>query len=431
MTGGGQGDDERWGTGEVFGLRVPGDVQALLEAGPAWLTKAFHASGALAADNSVRTVVGSQEVDRGGTGKKLLLTVAYERPEPGLPEELFVKFSRNFDDPLSDSARHLLGSEVRFALLSRSPDFPVPVPATLFADVDPTSHTGLIVSECIPYGRDGVEPLLRKCMDYEVPDQVEHYAAVLRGLARLSGAHRAGRLAPDFDRYFPYDRVQATTSWGSQVPQAKVLQWADRLFAFMDRYPRLFPDHVRTPEFRERFLADLPDVLAAGKRIQAELHADADLVAFAHWNAHLDNCWFTRRPDGTLECGFLDWANAGQLSVAQSITGALSGAEPHVWDEHLDALLSVFVEEFAASGGPLLDLGTVRRHVLLLTAAGVGHSLGAPVALAREVPDLETLESYRDPRLAAHENARIQLHMTTRSLSLWQTRDLGDLVRVL
>jgi hypothetical protein len=322
-------------------------------------------------------------------------------------------------------------SEVRFAVLSRSPDFPVPVPAVLFADIDPGSHTGLIVSERITYGRNGVEPHYPKCLDYLVPDQVGHYAAILRGLARLSGAHRAGRLSPDFDREFPYDRERASAAYGPQVPEAKIVQWATRLFEFVDRYPRLFPDHARTAEFRARFLADIPDVLAADDRIRKVLHGNPDFIAFAHWNANIDNCWFSPGPDGLLQCGFLDWANAGRLSVAQSITGAISGAEAFIWNDHLDELLTVFIEEYAACGGPLLDLDEVRLHVLLMAASGLPHSMGSPIALTREVEDIGALESYRDTRLSEHENARIQLHMTTKLLNLWQTLQLGDVVRAL
>ncbi|MGY1769857.1 hypothetical protein [Blastococcus sp. SYSU D00813] len=425
------GDGERWAPGRVFGLAVPADAAALLSGGPGWLTEAFRAAGSLSADERVGRIVGWEEFRGGGTGKKLLLTVAYETSRPDLPEELFVKFSRNFDDELWDSGRVQMASEVDVALLSRSPGFPVPVPTVVFADVDPETHTGLIVTERIPFGRGGVEPHHPKCLDHLVPDQVGHYEAILRGLARLSGAHRAGRLPADVDERFPYSREPAAAGLAPRVPEAKVVQWAIRVFAFVERHPQLFPEHVRGAALRDRLLADIPDVLAAEDRIRAVLHGNPDFIAFAHWNANIDNCWFERGPDGELVCGFLDWANAGQLSVAQAITGAISGAEPSVWGEHLDPLLSVFVEEYAASGGPLLDLDELRLHILLMAASGLTHSLGAPVALAREVPDLDALESSRDPRLTAHENARIQLHMTTRLLDLWQTRQLGDLVRSL
>ncbi|WP_051683855.1 hypothetical protein [Blastococcus sp. URHD0036] len=428
-------DSDRWAPGAVSGLHVPADAEALLSGGTAFLTEAFRSSGALSGDNSVSRIVASQGFEAGGTGKKLLLTVAYEKPGPGLPEELFVKFSRNFDNELWDSGRHQLASEVAFAVLSRSPDFPVPVPLVLFADVDPETHTGLIVTECIPYGRDGVEPHHPKCLDYVVPDQVGHYEAILRGLARLSGAHRAGRLSPEFDREFPYDpaagAATAKAMARAQVPGAKVVQWAERLFDFVDRYPQLFPAHARDVAFRERFLTDIPVVLGAGERVTALLHGNPDLIAFAHWNANIDNCWFQRDAEGRLEAGFLDWANAGQLSVAQSITGAISGAEPFLWDEHLDQLLTVFIEEYAAAGGPRLDLDELRLHILVMAASGLPHSMGAPIALTREVPDLESLESNHDPRLVDHENARIQLHMTTKLLHLWESQHLGDLIRSL
>lgn len=424
-------DDERWAPGEIFGLHVPADVEALLSGGADFLTQAFHASGALSADNSVSHIVGWKEFHGGGTGKKMLLTVAYERPGAGLPEELFVKFSRNFDNALWDSGRHQMISEVGFAVLSRSPDFPVPVPTMMFADVDPETQTGLIVTDCISYGRNGVEPHYVKCMDYAVPDQVGHYKAILRGLARLSGAHRAGSLSPDFDSTFPYDPEGPFSPFGSEVPEAKVVQRANRLFEFIASYPQLFPDNVRSGAFRGQFLKDIPDVVAAGERIRAVLHASPDLIAFSHWNANIDNCWFRPGPDGLLEAGFLDWANAGQISAAHSITGAISGAEPFLWDDHLDELLTSFIEEYAARGGPALSLDELRLHVLLIAASGVAHSMGAPIAMAREIEDIGALESYRDSQLIEHENARIQLHMTTRLLNLWQTRELGDVVRAL
>jgi hypothetical protein len=422
---------ERWAPGGIHGLQVPADAEALLSGGADFLTRAFRASGALSVDNSVRRIVGWQEFHGGGTGKKLVLEVAYAKPGAGLPEDLFVKFSRNFDNPLWDSGRHQMVSEVGFAVLSTSSDFPVPVPTLLFADVDPATHTGLIVTERIAFGSHGAEPHYAKCMDYAVPDQVGHYRAILTGLARLSGAHRAGRLSTEFDREFPYDPDGAFSPFGAEVPEAKVVQRATRLFDFVDRYPQLFPDNVRGRELRGQLLNDIPDVVAAGQRIKAFLQGSPDLIAFAHWNANIDNCWFRQGQDGQLEAGFLDWANAGQLNVAQSITGAISGAETFVWDDHLDELLTGFVTEYAAWGGPQLDLDELRLHVLLTAASTLAHSMGAPIALPREVEDLDGLESAQDSRLSRHENARIQLHMTTRLLNLWQTRALGDLVRAL
>jgi hypothetical protein len=181
---------------------------------------------------------------------------------------------------------------------------------------------------------------------------------------------------------------------------------------------------------REQFIGDIPDLIAAEARIRDVLYGNPEFIAFAHWNANIDNCWFWRDPKGALQCGFLDWANAGQLSVAQSVSGAISGAEPFVWNEHLDELLTVFIEEYAAQGGPRLGLDEMRLHNLLIVAvSGLTHSMGAPIALERDIGDIDAVASYRDDCFRVHENARIQLHMMTKMLNVWQTRKLGDVVR--
>jgi hypothetical protein len=422
--------DKRWAAGEIFGLEIPADAATLVSGGTDFLTKAFHASGTLAADNRVSRIVEAEEFSGGGTGKKLLLTLAYALPRRDLPEQLFVKFSRNFDNELWDRARSMMISEANFAVLSRSPDFPATVPACLFADVEPQSGTGLIISERITYGRNGVEALYPKCMDYTVPEPVEHYKAILRGLAKLSGQHRGGRLSPEFDKKFPYNRERAAAVFAIHIPEEKLVQRAHRMFDFIERYPKLFPENVRAPQFREQFIRDIPDLVAAEGRMREVLYGNPDFIAFAHWNANIDNCWFWRNAAGILQCGFIDWANAGQISVAQSVSGAISGAEPSVWNEHLDELLTVFIEEYAAQGGPRLSLEELRLHILLIVAvAGAAYSMGAPIAIQRDIQDIDAVGSYQDDCFREHENARIQLHMMTKMLNVWQTRRLGDVVR--
>jgi hypothetical protein len=424
--------DKRRVTGEIFGLEIPADAETLVAGGTDFLTKAFHASGALAANNRVCRIVGAEEFFGGGTGRKLLLTLAYELPALALPEQLFIKFSRNFANELWDRARFMMISEANFAVLSRSPEFPVTVPACLFADVESQSGTGLVITECISYGRNGVEALYPKCMDYTVPEPVEHYKSILKSLAKLAGAHRGGRLSPEFDKKFPYNRDQASAVFAIRIPEEKLTNRANRMFDFIERYPKLFPKNVRAPEFREQFIRDIPDLVAAGDRIRELLYGNPAMIAFAHWNANIDNCWFWRDVKGRLQCGLMDWANAGQISVAQSVSGAISGAEPFIWDEHLDELLTVFIEEYAAQGGPQLNLDEMRLHNLLIVAvSGVAHSMGAPIAIERDIADIDAVESYQDDCFREHENARIQLHMMTKMLNVWQTRGLGDLVRKL
>jgi hypothetical protein len=425
-------DDRRWVTGDIHGLQIPADIESLLSGGADFLTRAFRAQHTLGADNCVRRIVEAGEFFGGGTGRKLVMTVEYDLPAESLPARLFVKFSRNFDNEVWDRGRFMMVSEANFAVLSSPKGFPAAVPHCLFADVDSASATGLIITACIAYGRDGVEPFYPKCMDYLVPAPLEHYKAILKGLARLSGAHRSGKLSPAFDTTFPYDRARASAVFSIRVPREKLAQRANKMFDFIERYPQLFPGNVGAPELRRQFLADIPAVLAAEERIRQILYGDSRFIAFAHWNANIDNCWFWHDARAQLQCGFVDWANAGQISVAQSVSGAISGAEPFVWNEHLDELLQAYIDEFAAHGGPQLSLEDMRLHNLLIVAvSGVAYAMGAPVALQRDIADLDAVGSYRDDCFRVHENSRIQLHVMTKMLNVWQTRRLGDVIRSL
>jgi hypothetical protein len=74
----------------------------------------------------------------------------------------------------------------------------------------------------------------------------------------------------------------------------------------------------------------------------------------------------------------------------------------------------------------------MRLHNLLIVAvSGLAYSMGAPIALERDIEDIDALASNRDDCFRVHENARIQLHMMTKMLNVWQTRNLGDVVRQL
>ena len=414
--------DNRWAYGEIFGLKIPATPEALIADGAQFLTRAFRATGALVSDSRVSRIAAAEEFFGGGTGRKLLLTLEYESPAPDLSEELFIKFSRHFENELWDRTRMSMIGEAHFAVLSRASDFPVAVPHCLFADVESQSGTGLIITQCIPYGRHGVEARYPKCLDYTVPEPVKHYEAILKGLAKLSGAHRGGRLSPQFDERFPYDRKKASAAFVLAVPEEKLIQRANRMFDFIARYPKLFPQDLCAAGFRQQFIRDLSDVVAAEGRIRDVLYGNPDFIAFSHWNANIDNCWFWRDAEGSLQAGFMDWANAGQLSVAQSVSGAISGAEPSLWNDHLDELLTGYIDVYAAEGGPRLRLEEMRLHIQLIVAvSGVAYSMGAPIAIERDIKDIDAIESHRDECFREHENARIQLHMMTKMLNVWKS----------
>jgi len=220
-----------WVRGDILGLMIPGHSEALRECAAEFLTEAFRASGALAPGNRIVRITQFDDWVVGGAGRKLLLSVVYE-PVVNLPTQLFVKFSRHFEDPIRDAPRFHMEPEVRLAALSRTPGFPVAVPLCLFADFHRESGTGVLITERVVFGTGTIEPHYLKCQDYEMPEQLAHYRALIKTLARLAGTHRAGRLPDNIEQEFPFSleraRSAATafpTTWnacrsGATLPRA-------------------------------------------------------------------------------------------------------------------------------------------------------------------------------------------------------------------
>jgi hypothetical protein len=418
-----------WVAGDRFGLQIPAHGSALRMGGEEFLTQAFQAAGALAADNRVARITRLQPCPGGSTGSKLLLSVVFERPEPGLHGDLFVKFSRDFDDAIRDRARNQLESEVELALLSRTRGFPIAVPRCYFADYERESGTGLLITQRVSFGRDGIEPAYEKCLDYELPQPLEHYKALLRAVARLAGTHRAGGLDDGVSRRFPFDAAAAMAADRIRYSEQQLLNRVARYADFAAAHPGLLPANIRTPEFIAQLAEDVPRFLQHEPLIKALLYGEADFIALCHWNANVDNAWFWRNRSGGLECGLMDWGRVGQMSVALAIFGSLSAAETDLWDRHLDELLTLFATAVKACGGPDLDVATLRRHVLLFAATmGLAWLMDAPALIRAQLPDLAGIESRFDPRFRANETARVQLHMLTTVLNLWQTHRFGRIL---
>lgn len=415
-----------WVRGDLSGLGIPADIQALREGGASFLTDAFHSSGALALDNSVARITAFEDCHGGSTGRKLFLSLAYDRPRPGLHADLFVKFSRDFDDPIRDRGKDQMESEVRLAALSCTRGFPIAVPTCLFADYHAESQTGLLITQRIAFGEGEIERHYDKCLDDAMPQPLEHYQALVKAVARLAGAHKAGRLAGDVDALFGFDAATATTSDPIRYDARQILNRLSRFAEFAAKHPGLVPETLAAPAFIARLKEEAPRFLEHERAIKRFLYADPDFIALCHWNANVDNAWFWRDEGGELQCGLMDWGRVGRMNVALALWGAFSAAEPAMLEEHLDALLALFVAEYRARGGPALDVATLALHLESFVATmGLAWLMDAPALIEAWVPELDTIQSRHDPRLRQNEAARTQLHMATNVLNLWRVRDFG------
>ncbi|GAA4538938.1 hypothetical protein [Mycobacterium paraffinicum] len=413
-----------WAVGDQYGLAFPADPAALEGGAAPFLTTAFLASGALR-DNGIARVTEFAEVAGGSTGRKAILSVEYAKPAPELPAELFVKFSRDFDDPARDRGKAQMEPEVRFATLSRAPEFPIAVPRVLFADYHRQASTGILVTERIRFGGNGIEPQYHKCLDYEMPEPLEHYRALLTALARLAGTHRSGRLPAELTAPFPLDVAAATVGDRAPLSPGKLERRVDQLAEFAAIRPGLLP--ACSPELVTRLRADVPRFAHCEQTVATLLADDCDYVALCHWNANIDNAWFWRDADGVLRCGLMDWGCVSQMNLGMAIWGAMSGAETDLWDCHLDELLLLFVTEYRRCGGPELDPVRLRRYTVLYAAAmGVAWLLDVPALIRKRfeaIPD-----SRRHPLIRDDEGVRAPLQMLSNLLFLWDRHRVGELL---
>jgi hypothetical protein len=412
--------------GDASGLALPTHPQAFRDAGADFLTRAFHAFGSLAADNAVARILEVMPCPAGNSGQKLFLSVEYAQADPALHTDLFVKLSRDFADPFRDRRRYELEAEVRLAELSRLPAFPVHVAKPYFADFHHGSGSGILVTQRIAFGQDGIEPLRNKCMDHVLPNALEHYQATITALARLAGAQKAGRLSPMVEQLFPWDEAAAAADlpipWNASEMRDKVAA----LGALIDGSPQLFPRAITAPWFSARLERDALAMLRHEAEIRRFLHADPRIIALSHWNTNLDNAWFWRDANGVLQCGLLDWGMVRQMNLGYALWGGLSAADGAMLEAHLDDLLALFAHELAAHGGPALPPGDLALHFDLSVALlGLALMIDFPALIAARLPQVVMATGPHDPLIEQDPVVKGFLQVSTNFLDLWARRDFG------
>ncbi len=420
--------NQQWVTGDHAGLPIPADPTALRAGGAAFLTKAFRASGALSVDHAVVRISQCDEVPGGSTGRKVLLRVEYDQPSAA-PTELFVKFSRDFDNPIRDRGKTQMESEVLFASLTRQPGFPITVPTALFADYHRDTGTGILISERIQLGANGIECHYHKCLDYVMPEPLEHYRVLVSALGRLVGSHRSGRLPAAIVDRFPVDMQVATVGERVSISPDKLNRRLDQLSQFTETCPGLLPANVRSAQFITLLRVDAPRFLRHEPAVWDRLARDPDYIALCHWNANVDNAWFWRDADDVLRCGLMDWGCAGQMNVAMALWGAMSAAETDLWDNHLDELLELFTAAVRDCGGPNLSVSTLRGQIMLYVGTmTLAWLLDVPALIRSRFGDAAHALTRKDAPIKDDESVRAPLQMLTNALNLWETQQFGRLL---
>jgi len=240
--------------GSLTAITFPGDIASLIALGPAFLTQAFRATGALATDNQVVAITDAVEFFGGGLGgTKLLHDVTYLNPAPNLANRLFVKFQIPQGHPWREKFAPVMEPEVRFALLSMHGEFPIRVARCYFADFHPDSQSAILITERIGFGQNGIEPAYDKCLDYLLEDPLGYYRAQARALAALAGFHKAGRFGEEVEKQFPFNSEVARAERLIRCTSDELRQKLVRLRSFLTKMPQLFPDELRSERFLNGF----------------------------------------------------------------------------------------------------------------------------------------------------------------------------------
>ena len=418
-------------SGDLSGLTCPADYHSLAASGARFLTHAFRKTGVVSHSESVSAIESLTPFEGGSTGRKAVLTVSYEPANPTLQRQLFVKFSRDFEDPARDLTRVQMASEIYIAQLSAMPGFPVVIPRCFFADYEAASGSGILITEQIPFGEQGIEPLMPKSVDHLYSDASAYYRLVLKTLGTLAGTHSAGKLPSTVEQWFPYAPETLLVNTRKPPSAAELAVKIDQLERFLESYPGLLPLPCTVSEMISSLRQGAHLVADAEQSIFSELAADRSYIALCHWNAQLDNAWFWQDATGERQCGLMDWGNAGQLNVAMAIWGCLCGAHNELWG-HIDEMLEVFINAFCQAGGKPLDHSRVMTHLdLYIAHMGVRYMLDTPFSVQARLPAGSSPTSYLDPVIQGDERMRSQLAILANFLGRWMTRDYCAMIREL
>lgn len=383
--------------GDYYGIDFPFTMAMFPDFGPAFLTAAFRAAGTIAADNAVTEVIALDSLGKMGASENAFLTVRYARAEPGLSEKLFAKFP-----PLEEGYKYglsrLAQGEIAMHHFSGRGTLPVPVAKTYFGDY--SSHTAnyILITDRIPFGVDPIERAYLKGWDHLMPEVEDHYRVLARSLGKLAGRHKAGALGDDVEEVFPFARSARDFAPIADIP-ARVAQLTD----FIARVaPQLFVEGAAEPDFLKHMAEDLVFGLSHKDDVIAYLHGNVDYVSLCHPNLNPDNAWFWRDATGQLQAGLLDWGGAGQMSVAQAMSGMLMMVEP---ERHLAIVrmaLGTFIETYVAHGGPQLDFDELRlQYKASLFSTALGLIVGLILDLLPQFSEDEyrSMENRFDQRL--------------------------------
>lgn len=459
--------------GDHYGRKFPHSYELFQELGPEWLTDAFRAAGTLPEDNGVKVVkeVVGLSLDPtkgealGGAGVKVLLVVEYEKPNPSLHTQFFVKVPHPYTSQgnrYQVSIRDLCDEgEIMFnRVLSAA--VPLKVPKYYFGDISRKNTNCCLICEKLDFAKEWksldefapfeIFPMCDKNKDYNIPDKGRSmYPALGTAMGKLVGAYHSGkmgskeRLARLF--YGASEDVAGRLSEGwppawLQSPSPETLQFLEAqseqnvqlmqgmcLVAcdfMLNVCPGLFPTELKDRQYLKQFLKQVSHVAQYQTEIDAYMGSCADCFSLVHGNLQIDNAFFYKNEKGEVEAGLLDWGGVSHSNAVNAMVRNWIAAEPEVMDDVDEQILDRFIQACQASGGPKLDKSKV-LYMARLTQATFGFAMATHLSQIYKLypkadPVWKDIKDRWDSRVEGVFNMRYPTSNWKNFLLLWKSK---------
>jgi len=454
--------------GEMYGLPVPPTLSDFEKLGEKYMTQCFHVAGTIPKDNAVKKILAFKrlpmtgQMAAGGSGPKAFITVEYDKEDPDLHTQLFMKMPWAMEgeskemgvDPFYRwKCSATCDYEAQEATIYRflGPIFPFKIPKYYFADICRENTNYILITEKIQYADRGktefakyeIIPTGEKYWDWKFEPRVQYemYYAFMRCQARMAAWDKLGRYnhcPPDLRGLGMAPPMIGSFEWPPQAdPKARKVQvnrglkCAETFKEFMTSAKfgkKLFPKELTDTDFIKAIYSCICDSFPYGSEIFLYSCLFPDMIAFQHWNLQSDNGYFWWTDDDKLDCGLIDWGGAAPASFPAKLSGSITAMLGDVLHVHEDGLIKCFIDEYYRECGIKLNFFEFRRQWWLAYCGYIG-SLGTNIEfeIFREHPreEWDKVEDIWSDMVAGTWTVRCQVFMTLEAMKYLHARWLA------
>jgi len=165
--------------------------------------------------------------------------------------------------------------------------------------------------------------------------------------------------------------------------------------------PHTFPKELTEKAHTDKFFKEAGEMSMYCAEMQLYLTCMPEYFSLVHPNAQVDNAWYWRDPEGTLQCGLLDWGGVSHGTIPNCLANGWMGAEAEVMDEHETKLIRFFIDEYEKVTGEKLDFDDVHMHVKLghaIVLFGCCANIGMLYRIFKK-DEWPSIKGRKDPRI--------------------------------